>query len=144
MCCTSTTTSLEFAARYGGPGRGVAQPGRALPSGGRSRKFESCHPDQYFQSVTTDPPMWRVLFFCRLSCKRCSGVARKTGISDHGARRALGTSRRTSCRWAQRHAFRRHASASSTPIDFAEPRAIVHRRTLPRRRYLTRQLDRSG
>jgi hypothetical protein len=26
--------------------RGVAQPGRALPSGGRSRKFESCRPDQ--------------------------------------------------------------------------------------------------
>jgi hypothetical protein len=28
------------------PHRGVAQPGRALPSGGRSRRFKSCHPDQ--------------------------------------------------------------------------------------------------
>ena len=27
-------------------GRGVAQPGRALPSGGRGRRFESSHPDQ--------------------------------------------------------------------------------------------------
>ena len=27
--------------------RGVAQPGRALPSGGRGRKFESSHPDQF-------------------------------------------------------------------------------------------------
>ncbi len=26
--------------------RGVAQPGRALPSGGRGRRFESSHPDQ--------------------------------------------------------------------------------------------------
>ena len=26
--------------------RGVAQPGRALPSGGRCRRFESSHPDQ--------------------------------------------------------------------------------------------------
>lgn len=26
--------------------RGVAQPGRALPSGGRCRTFKSCHPDQ--------------------------------------------------------------------------------------------------
>ena len=32
--------------------RGVAQPGRALPSGGRGRKFKSSHPDQYFQTVT--------------------------------------------------------------------------------------------
>lgn len=31
--------------------RGVAQPGRALPSGGRGRKFKSCHPDQYNQWV---------------------------------------------------------------------------------------------
>ena len=29
--------------------RGVAQPGRALSSGGRGREFNSRHPDQYFQ-----------------------------------------------------------------------------------------------
>lgn len=28
-------------------GRGVAQPGRALPSGGRGRRFKSCLPDQF-------------------------------------------------------------------------------------------------
>ena len=33
--------------------RGVAQPGRALLSGGRSRRFESCHPDQN-QYVTNE------------------------------------------------------------------------------------------
>src|SRR5262245_34367012 len=27
--------------------RGVAQPGRALRSGRRSRRFKSCHPDQF-------------------------------------------------------------------------------------------------
>lgn len=29
--------------------RGVAQPGRALPSGGRGRRFKSCHPDLFLQ-----------------------------------------------------------------------------------------------
>jgi hypothetical protein len=33
--------------------RGVAQPGRALPSGGRGRKFESSHPDQLNQIVNS-------------------------------------------------------------------------------------------
>ncbi len=32
--------------RQSGSGRGVAQPGRALASGARGRKFKSCHPDQ--------------------------------------------------------------------------------------------------
>jgi hypothetical protein len=31
--------------------RGVAQPGRALPSGGRGRKFKSSHPDQVFHYI---------------------------------------------------------------------------------------------
>ena len=33
--------------------RGVAQPGRALSSGGRGREFKSRHPDQYFQLLMT-------------------------------------------------------------------------------------------
>jgi hypothetical protein len=36
-----------------GIGRGIAQPGRALPSGGRGRKFESCFPDQIFVDFLT-------------------------------------------------------------------------------------------
>jgi hypothetical protein len=35
--------------------RGVAQPGRALLSGGRSRKFESCHPDQQINDLANSP-----------------------------------------------------------------------------------------
>ena len=31
--------------------RGVAQPGRALRSGRRCRRFKSCHPDQYFSHI---------------------------------------------------------------------------------------------
>ena len=38
------------------PHRGVAQPGRALPSGGRGRRFESSHPDQSFQLVKANLP----------------------------------------------------------------------------------------
>ena len=33
-------------------GRSVAQLGRALPSGGRGRRFESSHSDQCFQTVS--------------------------------------------------------------------------------------------
>lgn len=33
-------------------GRGIAQPGRALPSGGRGRRFESSFPDQFGLSIT--------------------------------------------------------------------------------------------
>jgi hypothetical protein len=54
-CCNRYRTTISFfwlpflaavASMRPLTSRGVAQPGRALPSGGRSRKFESCHPDQ--------------------------------------------------------------------------------------------------
>ena len=40
---------------YSARGRSVAQPGRALSSGGRGRWFESTHSDHYFQWVTGNP-----------------------------------------------------------------------------------------
>ena len=35
--------------------RGVAQPGRALSSGGRGRRFKSSHPDQFFKGDVKSP-----------------------------------------------------------------------------------------
>ena len=48
--------------------RGVAQPGRALRSGRRSRRFKSFHPDHYFS--------WS--FFTRSHRKRGYGVSAKS------------------------------------------------------------------
>src|SRR5690554_305662 len=41
--------------------RSIAQLGRALPSGGRGRRFESCYSDQRIQQKPplTDYPEWR-------------------------------------------------------------------------------------
>ena len=38
-----------------GKRRGVAQPGRALPSGGRGQRFKSSHPDQSKQWIMSSP-----------------------------------------------------------------------------------------
>jgi hypothetical protein len=57
--CCGWGASVHFAARClrrhpgasegcGRPTRGVAQPGRALRSGRRCRRFKSCHPDHMF------------------------------------------------------------------------------------------------
>ena len=45
--------------------RGVAQLGRALPSGGRSRRFESFHPDQI--PAINQQLTWLLFYVCRKS-----------------------------------------------------------------------------
>jgi hypothetical protein len=39
--------------------RGVAQPGRALGSGPRGRRFESSRPDQFYSILKSIPAIWR-------------------------------------------------------------------------------------
>jgi hypothetical protein len=53
LICSPPSDPLErpggvryFLTSQDGQGRGIAQPGRALPSGGRGRRFESSFPDQ--------------------------------------------------------------------------------------------------
>jgi hypothetical protein len=48
---------LAARTRCGRPiGRGIAQPGRALSSGGRGRRFESSFPDQILAEITPRSP----------------------------------------------------------------------------------------
>jgi hypothetical protein len=44
VCCRQVKVCIAF--QRDTDGRGIAQPGRALPSGGRGRRFESSFPDQ--------------------------------------------------------------------------------------------------
>ncbi len=46
--------------------RGVAQPGRALPSGGRGRKFKSCHPDHFLPRVIITSSRTAIIELCKL------------------------------------------------------------------------------
>jgi hypothetical protein len=62
--------------------RGVAQPGRALPSGGRGRRFESSHPDQnaYRQCLTIRPALIRHSFFDTLAILALRSQGRERGV----------------------------------------------------------------
>ncbi len=60
--CGASATPVQSAALFR---RGVAQPGRALRSGRRGRRFESCLPDQTLKTFSDRPALSRFCFFCR-------------------------------------------------------------------------------
>ena len=60
--------------------RGVAQLGRALPSGGRSRRFESFHPDQ---NPELNQQLRWMLFYARLKSSTLFTVLQFFGLHAH-------------------------------------------------------------
>lgn len=60
--------------------RGVAQPGRALPSGGRGRRFESSHPDQL---VTVNSDLTVIVCCSKHPCARAAEHPNKPLAAAH-------------------------------------------------------------
>jgi hypothetical protein len=86
--------------------RRVAQPGRALRSGRRGRRFESSLSDQFFNGLAPLLPMRPPCVGNQWEFRRCggswppaSGTAAKHGLSRHPAQRR----RRTDSRAHRRH-----------------------------------------
>ena len=65
--------------------RGVAQPGRALPSGGRGREFKSRHPDHLacgYTRKSSGLTATQTILFCTSTYKRCRYTRKLPGRAE--------------------------------------------------------------
>jgi hypothetical protein len=71
-------TNVKLAASLLAARRGVAQPGRALRSGRRGRRFKSCHPDQDFNASSIAYTVRTIRCLPALGARKCNASASAT------------------------------------------------------------------